>query len=104
MSLQVFKLKTTKYMPLELGCVAETRLEYLKRVIIWKKRKKKRSVFLVSAFKSQFSLRQMKEECNESLPDHLIIVCKMTYEKDNCYSINWQNIVMNLQWENTVGE
>lgn len=54
MSLQVFKLKTTKYMPLELGCVAETRLEYLKRVIIWKKRKKKRSVFLVSAFKSQF--------------------------------------------------
>lgn len=57
---------------------------------------KKKSVFLVSISTSQFSLRQMKEECSKCLPDYLIIVCKMTYEKGICYSINWQNIVMNV--------
>lgn len=57
---------------------------------------KKKSVFLVRTSKSKFSLRQMKEECSKCLPDHLIIVCKMTYEKGICYSINWQNTVMNI--------
>lgn len=37
----------------------------------------------------------MKEECSK-YPDHLIIVCKMMYEKGICYSMNWKNIVMKV--------
>lgn len=57
-------LTSTKYMALEIGYVAYTHIEYLERLFI-----KKKSVFLVSTSKSQFSLRQMKEsvfiEANE---------------------------------------
>lgn len=62
------------------------------------------SVFHVNSSKSQFSLRKMKEECSKYLPGHLIIVCKMMYEKGICYSMSWKNIVMKIQWENTLGE
>lgn len=54
------------------------------------------SVFHVNSSKSQFSLRQMKEECSKYLLGHLIIVCKMMYEKGICSSMNWKNILMKV--------
>lgn len=54
------------------------------------------SVFHGNSSKSHFSLRQMKEECSKYLPDPLIIVYKMMYEKGICYSMNWKNIVMKV--------
>lgn len=54
------------------------------------------SVFHVNSSKSQFSLRQMKEECSKYLLGNLIIVCKMMYETGICSSMNWKNILMKV--------
>lgn len=54
------------------------------------------AVFHVNSSKSQFSLRQMNQECSKYLPDCLIIVHKMMYEKGICYSMNWKNTVMKV--------
>lgn len=54
------------------------------------------SVFHVNSSKSQFSLRQMNEECSKYLPDHLMIVCKIMYEEGICYSVNWKITVMKV--------